>query len=294
MQRKPNSKPLISTKEEVNRLKNVPPERRELSTTHKLAFVDTDFLLREELRPVRLQLELLKPELTLHDHNIHSTIVFFGSARLPEPKVAQKRLKLAEKALEKNPKDPALKKRVANAKRVARNSSYITEAEKLAYIISKAYGTKPGIDFVVATGGGPSFMEAANRGAHLAGSRSIALNIVLPNEQYPNRFVSPELTFQFHYFAIRKMHFFIRAHAMIAFPGGYGTFDELFDALTLMQTNKMQRIPILLFCEDYWRKIINFEAMVDEGTIHADDLKLFQYVETAEQAWKIILDFYNL
>lgn len=294
MQQKSNTKPLISTKEEVNRLKNVPADRRELSVTHKLAFVDTDFLLREELRPVRLQLELLKPELTLHDHNIQSTIVFFGSARLPEPKVAQKRLRLAEKALAQNPDDPNLKKRFANAKSVARNCSYIPEAEKLAYLISKAYGTKPGIDFVVTTGGGPAFMEAANRGAHEAGSRSIAFNIVLPNEQYPNRFVTPELTFQFHYFALRKMHFFIRAHAMVAFPGGFGTFDELFDALTLMQTNKMQRIPILLFCEDYWRRVINFEAMVDEGTVNPDDLKLFQYVETAEQAWKIILDFYNL
>lgn len=289
-------KPLISTKEEVHRLRErakkegKPPSL----SAHKLAFSDSDFLLREELRPVRLQLELLKPELLLQDYDIKATIVFFGSARIPAPEVLAQQIHDLKEQLKIRPKDDALKTALKRAEAALKNSAYLKEAEKLAYMISKAYGTQPGMNFVVATGGGPSFMQAANKGAFDAGGRSIALNIMLPHEQHPNTYVTPELTFQFHYFAIRKMHFFIRAHAMVAFPGGFGTCDELFDALTLMQTNKMQNIPILLFNETYWRRVLNFEAMLDEGMISEKDLALFQYVETAEQAWDVILEFYHL
>ncbi|GAB4392472.1 MAG: LOG family protein [Gammaproteobacteria bacterium] len=288
--RKNESKPLLSAKEEVSEL----ALRAYESAAHRLAFADTDFLLREELRPIRLQLELLKPELLLKDQNIHSTIVFFGSARLPEPEIAQQQLAAAQHALQANPDDKALQQAMRRAELTAENSSYRIQATQLAHMVASAYGTKPGIDFVVTTGGGPGIMEAANRGAFEAGAPSISLNIVLPHEQYPNDYVTPELTFQFHYFAIRKMHFFIRARAMIAFPGGFGTFDELFDALTLIQTHKMERLPVLLFNEKFWRRIINFEGLVDEGVISPEDLELFQYVETAEEAWQHILDFYQI
>jgi uncharacterized protein (TIGR00730 family) len=236
-----------------------------LSPTYKLAYDDTDFLVRDDMRSVRPQLEMMKPEVELQTNNIHFTIVVFGSARAADPV--------------QNPDGPLAK--------------YYGEARKFATLASAASQSDKLRDYVVVTGGEPGIMEAANRGADDVHAKSIGLNITLPHEQHPNAYVTPELCFQFHYFAIRKMHFLMRARAMVAFPGGFGTMDELFKALTFIQTKKITPIPILLFGEDYWRKIVNFDAMVDAGVISAEDLDLFTYVETAEAAWNTIRDYYG-
>ncbi len=255
------------------------------SPSYRLAYQDDEFLLRDELRPVRLQLELLKPELILQENHIESTVVVFGSARLPDPATAQARLVSVEAQYHKDKTDAALKQKVAIARRALANSKYYEEARKLGGLISSNTGKDK---MVVITGGGPGIMEAANRGAHEAGIPSIGMNVVLPHEQAPNPYITPELTFQFHYFAIRKMHLLMRTKALVAFPGGFGTLDELFETLTLVQTQKVTPIPILLFGKAFWQRVINFNALVEEGTISADDLDLFQFVETAEAAWEII------
>ena len=251
---------------------------------YRLAFRDTDFLLREELRPVRFQLELLKPEMLLDEAGIGSTLVMYGSARIPAPDMADAAL-----AAGTTPEKKAVIERlVAKAK-------YYEEARKLAFTASRCAVVEEGKrQFVVCSGGGPSIMEAANRGAHDAGSESIGLNIVLPHEQAPNPYVTPHLSFQFHYFALRKMHFLLRARAVAVFPGGFGTFDEFFELLTLIQTGKMKPIPILLFGADYWNKVVNFRAIAEEGTIGFEDLELFHMVETAEEAWDHIVRFYGI
>jgi uncharacterized protein (TIGR00730 family) len=245
------------------------------SPSYKLAFQDNDFLLRPDLRPVRFQLELLKPELFLDEAKIASTMVFYGSARIPAPGVKSQ-----------NP-DPAI------AARLEANSWTYAEARKLAALAS---GTPRDADgqrhFVVCSGGGPSVMEAANRGAQDVGAESIGLNIVLPHEQAPNPYVTPTLSFQFHYFALRKMHFLLRARAVAVFPGGFGTFDETFELLTLIQTGKIKPIPILMFGRDFWNRVVNFEALVEEGVISPRDLDLFRFVDTAEEAWQLVQDFY--
>jgi len=251
---------------------------------YRLAFRDVDFLLREELRPVRFQLELLKPEMLLDEAEIGSTLVVYGSARIPSPADAAAAIEAAT--------TPAQK---AVAERLAAKARYYDEARKLGFIASKCAVVEDGKrQFVICSGGGPSIMEAANRGAHDAGADTIGLNIVLQHEQAPNAYVTPHLSFQFHYFALRKMHFLLRARAVAVFPGGFGTFDEFFELLTLVQTGKMQPIPILLFGADYWNKVINFEALAEEGVIDAEDLKLFRLVETAEEAWAHIVGFYGL
>jgi uncharacterized protein (TIGR00730 family) len=255
------------------------------SSSYRLAYQDEEFILRDELRPVRLQLELLKPELILQENHIESTVVVFGSARIAEPETAQARLVSAEAEYRKNKNDDALKQKVNIARRALANSKYYEEARKLGGIISSNTGKDM---LVVITGGGPGIMEAANRGAHEAGIPSIGMNIVLPFEQAPNPYITPELTFQFHYFAVRKMHLLMRAKALVAFPGGYGTLDELFETLTLVQTQKVNPIPILLFGRGFWERVINFNALVEEGVISPKDLDLFQFVETAEDAWNII------
>jgi uncharacterized protein (TIGR00730 family) len=255
------------------------------SSSYRLAYQDEEFILRDELRPVRLQLELLKPELILQENHIESTVVVFGSARIPDPQTAEARLVSAEAAYRKNKNDDALKQKVNIARRALANSQYYEEARKLGGLISSNTGKDM---LVVITGGGPGIMEAANRGAHEAGVPSIGMNIVLPFEQAPNPYITPELTFQFHYFAVRKMHLLMRAKALVAFPGGYGTLDELFETLTLVQTQKVNAIPILLFGREFWERVINFNALVEEGTISPKDLDLFQFVETAEDAWNII------
>ncbi|MHA3914654.1 LOG family protein [Halovulum sp. GXIMD14793] len=240
-----------------------------LSPSYRLAFDDPDFLVRDELRPVRLQLELLKPELALTEAGIESTIVLFGGARIPSPDEKDK----------------------ARTETLAGLSKYYAEAREFARICTLKSLEKGGKEDVICTGGGPGVMEAGCRGAEDAGGRSLTLNIVLPHEQAPNSYATPELCFNFHYFAIRKMHFLMRCRALAVFPGGFGTLDELFETLTLIQTKRMERLPIVLFGRDFWTRIINWEALSDAGTISADDLDLFQFVETAQEAVEIIEAF---
>jgi len=249
---------------------------------YRLAFQDNEFLLREDLRPVRFQLELLKPELLLDEADIGSTFIFYGSARIPEPSKAQVLIDSA-----------ATDSQRAVAERLKAKSKYYDEARRLARLASRVERDADGKkQFVVCSGGGPSIMEAANRGAADEGADSIGLNIVLPHEQLPNQYVTPSLSFQFHYFALRKMHFLIRARAVAVFPGGFGTLDESFELLTLIQTGKVKPLPVLFFGRDYWERIVNFGAMVDEGTISPNDLDLFTFVESAEEAWDLVCAFY--
>jgi uncharacterized protein (TIGR00730 family) len=263
------------------------------SSSSRLAFADTDFLLRSELRSVRLQLEFLKPELAQIDEGIKATVVVFGSARIPDPQAAALRLQEAEQKASANPQDERLQRELAVAGRVLKNSAYYEEARKLGRLIAQTNNGDEKCDLVVVTGGGPGIMEAANRGATEAGGKTIGLNIVLPFEQRPNAYITPELCFHFHYFAIRKMHFLKRARALVACPGGYGTLDELFDTLTLIQTGKISPVPVLLMGSKYWRRVINFEALVEEGAIDQDDAKIFSYVDSAEEAWDIIRNAYQ-
>jgi hypothetical protein len=254
------------------------------SESYRLAFRDTGFLLREELRPVRFQLELLKAEMLLDEAKIGSTLVVYGSARIPAPDMAEAALAV-----------PTTPERQAVVQRLVAKSRYYEEARKLGHIATSQAIVEDGMrQFVVCSGGGPSIMEAANRGAVEAGGETIGLNIVLPHEQAPNQYVTPGLSFQFHYFALRKMHFLLRARAVAVFPGGYGTFDELFELLCLIQTGKMKPIPILLFGGDFWKRVVNFEALAEEGVINPEDLDLFTPVETAEEAWEAIRRFYEL
>lgn len=255
------------------------------SSSYNLAYQDIDFLLRDEVRPVRLQLELLKPELILQEQHIESTVVIFGSARIPDPETAEAQLVSAQAEYRKNKEDPVLARRVETSRKALENSKYYEEARKLGNQISRNSAKDR---LVVVTGGGQGIMEAANRGAHEAGIPSIGMNIVLPYEQAPNPYITPDLSFQFHYFAIRKMHLLMRAKGLVAFPGGFGTLDELFETLTLIQTRKVNPIPVLLFGKAFWQRIVNFDALVEEGTISSRDLELFAYVETAEEAWEII------
>ena len=250
---------------------------------YRLAFQDMDFLLREDLRPVRFQLELLKPELLLDEAGIASTFVFYGSARIPEPERADALIAAA-----------ATDQQRLIAERLKAKSHYYDVARNLARMASRIGLDEDGRrHFVVCSGGGPSIMEAANRGACDENAESIGLNIVLPHEQAPNPFVTPSLSFQFHYFALRKMHFLLRARAVAVFPGGFGTFDEAFELLTLIQTGKVKPIPILFFGREFWERVMNFEALVEEGVVSPDDLKLFRYVETAEEAWSHVCEHYS-
>jgi uncharacterized protein (TIGR00730 family) len=259
-----------------------------------LAFTDDDFLLRDELRPVRLQLELLKPEMQLNEQGIESTVVVFGSARTLDRDTALTEVRHLESQLETQPENLKLRRELDVAIRRLDSSRYYDEARKLGRLITEDCQNGSEHPLVVVTGGGPGIMEAANRGAFETGGKSVGLNVVLPFEQAPNNFITPELTFQFHYFAIRKMHFLMRAKALVACPGGFGTLDELFETLTLIQTKKIKPMPVLLLGEDFWRQIVNFEALVDEGMISESDLELFQFVDSAEDAWKKIKTFYDL
>lgn len=249
---------------------------------------DIEFLKREELRPVRLQLELLKPELIQQEEGIRSTIVVFGSARLVEPTEAQARLKKAEAALSKKPKDRELQRTVAVARQQVKLAPFYDQAREFGRLVSSTCQIDGRCDFVVVTGGGPGIMEAANRGAADVGAKSVGLNITLPHEQEPNPYITPSLCFQFKYFAIRKMHFLLRAKALVAFPGGFGTLDELFETLTLLQTGKVTGLTIIMMGKTFWEKLINWAAFVEAGLISAEDLNLFHYAETAQEAWDII------
>lgn len=264
------------------------------SPAYRLAFADDDFLLRAELRSERLQLEFLKPELVQLDEGINSTVVIFGSARTPDPETAAARLAQAQELADANPESVELHQGLLIAEKVQRNSAYYEEARKLGAMITRDTLETGPCDMVVITGGGPGIMEAANRGAMEAGGKSIGLNIQLPFEQRPNPYITPELCFRFHYFAIRKMHFLKRAKALVACPGGFGTLDELFETLTLIQTGKIDPVPVLLMGSLYWKRIINFDALVEEGAISRQDLQIFNYVDSAQEAWNTIRAFYGM
>jgi len=249
---------------------------------------DTEFLQREELRSVRVALELLKPELIQREQGIRSTIVVFGSARLQEPTAARETLRLKEEEAARSPTDPQCRKQMAIANRQLGLSKYYDIAREFSRLVSSTCQTNGQCDYVVITGGGPGIMEAANRGAVDVKAKSIGLNITLPHEQRPNPYVTPELCFQFRYFAIRKMHFLIRAKALVAFPGGFGTLDELFETLTLVQTGKAQNVVVILVGQAFWERLINWRLLVEEGLIGEEDLHLFHYAETAQEAWELI------
>jgi uncharacterized protein (TIGR00730 family) len=275
--RRRHDTPLRTSKQDIVALKRAPHSPQTASSAFRLAYADDEFLTSDDIRGVRFQLEYLKPEFSLRERGIQSTVVLFGGARIPEPgKVAwaasndtQKRnLEIASRYYEE-------------ARRFARYASLTSEA--LGYR-----------DYVVVTGGGPGVMEAGNRGAADVGAPSIGFNIVLPHEQAPNAYVTPELCFNFHYFATRKIHFLLRARAVAIFPGGFGTLDEFFETLTLIQTGRMERVPLLLFGIEFWKKIIDFEALAEAGTISPDDTRLFSVVDSAEDGWAVVRAHYNL
>jgi len=263
------------------------------SPSYRVVEEDSDFLSRAELRPVRLQLELLKPEILLEEQKIRSTIVVFGGTQVVDKHRAEQRLQRAAEAAEAFPNNPSLAREVAIARRIVAKTHYYDSAREFARIVASAPQAAEDGEFCIVTGGGPGIMEAANRGAYEAGAKSIGLNITLPSEQKPNPYISPGLCFQFHYFALRKMHFLLRAKALVIFPGGFGTLDELFDALTLRQTNRMQEIPIILFGREYWDEVLDFQFLADEGAISDRDLELVQYTESPREAWRIIEDFHR-
>ena len=257
-----------------------PPSRYEgPESAYRLAYTDTEFLLREELRPVRMQLELLKPEMIQKEQGIESTIVIFGSARVLPPEAAHRLVEVAQAS-----GDAAA---LARAQMSVRMSRYYEEARRFSALVTEKSRQLETPIYVV-TGGGPGVMEAGNRGAYEVGGKSIGLNIVLPHEQAPNPYITPELCFQFHYFGLRKMHFLMRSIGLVCFPGGYGTLDEMFEALTLMQTGKCRRRPVLLFGRDFWTRLIDFDLLVETGMISGLDLQLFRFVETAEEAWSVL------
>jgi uncharacterized protein (TIGR00730 family) len=263
------------------------------SPSYRLAHEDTELLASDDLRPLRLQLEMLKPERQLRRHKVQSTVVVFGSARLvPESKAYAQLAALEQRSLAQ-PADTTLPAQIARARKQLDYARYYEEARRFAEIVSRHFQQQQRRDFVVVTGGGPGVMEAANRGAFDAGARSIGLNITLQHEQAPNPFVSPELCFRFRYFGLRKMHFLLRARALVAFPGGYGTLDELFEVLTLVQTGKVRRVPIVLVGAAFWRRAIDFDFLVEEGLVNAEDVRLFAVVETAEEIVAVLHEFYG-
>ena len=262
MKDEPRSHPFRDSKQDAKAARAIPDTPQTRAAAYRLAFIDDQFMCREELRPVRLQLELLKPQMILDERGITSTVVMFGGARIPEPG----------------------KKEKANSAAVPDLSHFYEEARRFAYLMTLRSMEKDGREGVIMTGGGPGVMEAGNRGAADAGGQSIGLNIVLPHEQAPNEYVTPELCFNFHYFAIRKMHFLMRARAICVFPGGFGTLDEMFESLTLIQTGRMKAVPFLLFGRAFWEKILNWQALAEAGVISDRDLSLFKFVETAEEA----------
>jgi uncharacterized protein (TIGR00730 family) len=254
---------------------------------HRLAFADPEFLLRRETRGIRFQLEMLKPDLAQAEAGIEHTVVVFGSARFVDRATAQAQLEAAQQS--------GNAQGLAKAQAMVRNAEHYENARVFAQLVARACSCLPDDEkLFICTGGGPGIMEAANRGAQEAGAPSVALNIALPHEQHPNAYVTPELSFKFHYFALRKMHFMMRAKALVAFPGGFGTLDELFEVMTLVQTRKARPVPILLFGTTFWKGLINMEVLIAEGTISASDLQLFHYVDTPEEAWQAICQFYQL
>ena len=268
---------LRTSQEDISVTRRVPKTPQTESAAYRLAFSDEEFMTSEDTRAIRLQLEILKPELWLKERGINSTVVLFGGARLPAPG--------AEAWAAKND---------VQKKNLEKNSKYYDEARKFARLASLTSETLDYKDYVVVTGGGPGVMEAGNKGATEVGAPSIGLNIVLPHEQAPNLYVTPDLSVNFHYCATRKIHFLLRAKVIAVFPGGFGTMDEFFETLTLIQTGRMERVPVLLFGSHFWNRVINLEALAEEGTISPDDVNLFKVVDTAEEAWCVVRDAYNL
>ena len=264
------------------------------SSSYLLAEVDIEFLGRGQQRPVRMQLELQKVETLLRENNINSTVVVFGGTQIVPQAEAEARLAKAKRHLEQNPKDARSKRSVQRAESILAKSRFYDDGLEFGRLVSSKCQTNGKGEFVIATGGGPGIMEAANRGAYEVGAKSVGFNIELPHEQEPNPYITPQLCFQFSYFALRKFHFVLRAAALVVFPGGFGTLDELFNTLTLRQTGRMQEIPIILYGRDYWNSIINFQALADEGVITDEDLDLIYFAETPMEAWNIISEFHHL
>ncbi|EGM78633.1 TIGR00730 family protein [Rheinheimera sp. A13L] len=262
--------------------------------SYRLAFADDDFLMQDELRHVRLQLEYLKPQLILEQHQIKATVVVFGSARFVSRQQAELLVTQAQDQLALAPADPQLQQQLKTAERQLKNSCYYEAAAEFSRLVTEHSQSCPETALMIISGGGPGIMEAANKGAYETGGQSIGLNIVLPHEQKPNPYITPEFCFRFHYFAIRKMHFLQRARALVAFPGGFGTLDELFETLTLLQTGKANTVPVILYDKNFWSRLINFDLLVEEGLIKAEDMQLIQFVDTPEQAWQAICHCYQL
>ena len=264
------------------------------SPSYRMAEIDVDFLGRAAQRPIRMQLELHKVETLLRENKIDSTIVVFGGTQVVEREIAEQRLIAAKELLSKNPTDRSAQRGVVRAESVLSKTRFYDDAREFSRIVSSSCQHEGKCNFVIATGGGPGVMEAANRGAFEIGAKSIGFNIELPHEQEPNPYITPELCFQFSYFALRKFHFVLRAAALVVFPGGFGTLDELFNTLTLRQTGRMQEIPIILYGKEYWKKVINFQYLSDHGVVADDDLDLCYYADTPAEAWKIIADFHHV
>jgi uncharacterized protein (TIGR00730 family) len=266
------------------------------SPSYRLAELDTEFIGRPEQRPVRMQLELQKAETTLLENKVRSTVVVFGGTRIVPQELAEARLAEARALLDRQPSDPLAMRAVARAESVLKKSHFYDEAREFGRLVSD-YCHHLGdekCDLVVMTGGGPGIMEAANRGAFDVGAKSVGLNIELPHEQEPNPYITPELCLQFHYFAMRKFHFILRAAALVIFPGGFGTLDELFEVLTLRQTGRMQEIPIIMYGTDYWTRVIDLDTLADEGVIADEHVRLVRYADSPQEAWKIIVEFHRL
>lgn len=268
---------LRTSSQDIDATKRIPRTPQTEASAYRLAFSDEEFMTSEALRGVRFQLEYLKPELLLQEHGITSTVVLFGGARIAEPGT-----------------DPWAAKTETARKSLIASSKYYDEARLFAQYASLTSKTLDCKEYVVVTGGGPGVMEAGNRGASEVDVPSIALNIVLPHEQAPNKYASPELCLNFHYFATRKIHFLLRARAVAVFPGGFGTLDEFFETLTLIQTGRMERVPVVLFGKKFWGRVINIDALVEEGTVSPEDVDLFKIVDTAEEGWDVVRDFYDL
>ena len=275
---------------------NIREEVKKLFTNaQKIAFEDEDFIKSPVCRGLRLEMEYLKPDLAMDLFRVYSTMVIFGSARTKSPEEAQKLLDAAQEQLAKDPRSPQAIAEVKKAKRIVDESHYYQVARELAGLVTTESQLQDGTDrtFVVLTGGGGGIMEAGNRGATEAGGLSAALNITLPFEQHPNDYITPELSFQLHYFSVRKMHFLKRAKALAAFPGGFGTMDELFEVLTLIQTHKIDPMPVLLYGREFWERLIDWEFFAERGLICKEDLNIFTYCETAQEGWDTIKKFYG-
>jgi uncharacterized protein (TIGR00730 family) len=264
------------------------------SPSYRPADQDLDFLYQDDLRFFRLQVDFLKAERLLQENKIIHTIVVFGGTRIKEPGGAKRKVEALQAVLENRPDDPDLKRKLAIAERIYAKSGFYNVAREFGRLVGESGAGPSDCSCVIMTGGGPGMMEAANRGSYDVGAKTVGLNINLPYEQFPNPYITPDLCFQFHYFAMRKLHFLLRAKALVVFPGGYGTFDELFETLTLMQTRKIQQVPVILVCEKYWKQAFNIDFLIDEGVVDPEDRALFWYAETAEDIWQGILDWHKI